>query len=286
MKATAVYHQKNSLFYFSRVPFFTVFLGFLFVFCVKVGFCAGISVIGELKREATLEPGAKTAGKIIVCNNSDKPQQVKVYQTDYLFWADGRNEYGEPGNTPRSNAKWIKVTPLQITVPPKSTESIYYTIEVPQDENLCGTYWSMLMVEPIPEKMLKPPNPEEDKVTVGIYTVLRYGIQLVTHIGKTGTREIKFVDKQILEKEGKKTFSLDIENTGERALAPLLWAELYDQQGILVGRFEAGRMGIYPGCSARFRIDLSGLPAGRYKAIVVADCGDENVFGAQYDLEF
>ena len=53
-----------------------------------------------------------------------------------------------------------------------------------------------------------------------------------------------------------------------------------------MGRFEAGRMGIYPGCSARFRIDLSGLPAGRYKAIVVADCGDENVFGAQYDLEF
>ena len=65
---------------------------------------ASVSVVGGLTREIVLQPGARTEGCIVLRNNTDQPQEVKVYQTDYLFWADGRNEYGEPGATPRSNA--------------------------------------------------------------------------------------------------------------------------------------------------------------------------------------
>lgn len=246
---------------------------------------AGISVIGELSREATLQPGAKTEGLIILRNNAEQPQEVKVYQTDYLFWADGRNQYGEPGATPRSNARWIVHTPQQLTLPGQGSGSVSYTIQVPSQEELHGTYWSMLMVEPIPTETLKPPKSEKDKVTIGIQPVVRYGIQMVTHIGDTGTRNLKFVDKQLLVKAGKRTLHLDLENTGERWLRPLVWAELYDEQGISLGRFQAGRLRIYPGCSVQYCIDISDVPAGNYRALIVADDGDEYIFGAQYDLE-
>jgi len=78
---------------------------------------------------------------------------------------------------------------------------------------------------------------------------------------------------------------LDLENTGQRYLRLLVWAELYDEQGTSVGRFQAGRRGVYPGCSTRFHADLSQVPPGKYNALVVADNGDEYVFGARYDLE-
>jgi len=246
---------------------------------------ADIGVIGGLTREVTLQPAGSSEGRILLRNSGDEPQEVKVYPTDYLFYADGRVVYAEPGTIPRSSARWITIYPHQVTVPAGGSDSVSYVIQVPEDANLRGTYWSMVMVEPIVPEALELPKPEEGKVQIGIRTVTRYAVQMVVHIGDTGERKLRFAERQLLVQEGTRTLQLDVENVGERRLVPLLWAELYDQQGESIGRFEGGRLRTYPGCSARFRIDLSEVPAGKYKALVVADCGGDEVFGAQYDME-
>ena len=140
------------------------------------------------------------------------------------------------------------------------------------------------MVEPVSAGTLEPPEPEKDKAKVGVRTILRYAIQFVTHIGQTGVRGMKFVDRRLVVHDGRRTLELDAENTGERWLRPLVWAEIFDQAGAALGRFDGQRLRIYPGCSVRFLIDLSSLPPGNYSALVVADSGDENVFGARYEL--
>lgn len=246
---------------------------------------AEVTVVGGLTREVTLNPHRQMEGRLILRNTGNQPREVRVYQTDYLFWADGRNQYGEAGSTPRSNAPWIVHTPVQVTVPPRATESVLYTVQAPPDEDLRGTYWSMMMVEPIAPETLEPPKPEEGQVVIGIRSVMRYGIQMVTHIGDTGRRELRFVERELVVEEDKRVLRLDVENTGERWLRPLLWVELYDEQGVSLGRFEGGRLRIYPDCSVRYRVDLTGVPAGKYTALVVADNGDEHVFGARYVLE-
>ncbi|MBI2298715.1 MAG: hypothetical protein HYU66_07155 [Armatimonadetes bacterium] len=247
---------------------------------------AGISVVGGLSRESVVRPGARTEGRIVLRNTGSETQQVRVFQTDYRFTCDGRNDYGEPGSTPRSNARWLALTPSQLTVPAGATESAYYTLHVPDDPTLTGTYWSIVMVEPIPGQALEPPRPDEGKAKLGLQSVVRYGIQIVTHIADTGTRALRFVDRQLVATQaGQRILQMDAESTGERWLVPLLWAELYDAQGALVGRFEGGKYRIYPGCSVRYRVDLTGVPPGHYKALVVADNGDDHVFGAQYELD-
>jgi hypothetical protein len=35
----------------------------------------------------------------------------------------------------------------------------------------------------------------------------------------------------------------------------------------------------------RYRVDLGALKPGKYNALVIADCGEYNVFGARYTLE-
>ncbi|MBS3917994.1 MAG: hypothetical protein KG012_03800 [Deltaproteobacteria bacterium] len=254
-------------------------------FILSVDFChAGVSVIGRLSQEKTVRPGEKFEGIIFLKNKGEGPGEAKVYQTDYFFFADGRNIYGEPGEIPRSNAKWISLSPTRITIPPNQTSSVHYTVQIPENPDLKGTYWSMVMVEPMAGASPEGVEGEKGKIKLGLQTIVRYGVQIVTDIGDTGVRKIRFLDRKLLSDGGKRFLQINIENTGERWLSPLVWVEIYNEQGQSIGRFESGKFRIYPGCSVRHKIDLTEVPKGKYKALLVADNGDEYVFGARYDL--
>ena len=111
-----------------------------------------VSVIGDLSNDKEAKPGERYDGVITVKNDSDDPQEVKVYQSDYLFACDGTNNYADPGTLARSNANWVTFTPSFFTVPPRSTATVNYTVQVPVDsatKKLIGSYWSILMVEGI-----------------------------------------------------------------------------------------------------------------------------------------
>jgi hypothetical protein len=246
---------------------------------------ASISVVGDLTHERSLKPGESFEGTILLRNRGTDAGEVKVYQTDYFFTADGKNSYDKPGTQKRSNAAWITLSPSRLTVPPGETASVTYLVKVPDQPDLKGTYWSMIMVEPIAPTSPESVKPEKGKVKVGLATVIRYGVQMVTNVGPAlGEGNIRFLDKKLVRDGEKRIFQIDLENISDRTLSPLLWVELYDKGGRFIGRFESRRTRIYPGCSVRHQIDLSDVPKGDYKAVVVADNGDENVFGAEYTL--
>jgi hypothetical protein len=249
-----------------------------------LGAAASVHVVGGLTRESTVALGAKSEGELLLQNSSDQPARVRTYQTDYLFYADGRNLYGEPGTDPRSNASWISFSPRELEVAAKSTTAVHYQLQVPATGDLVGTYWSILMVEPMAGPAPAPAM-EKDKVAVGITTVIRYAVQIVTHVGEGGSRELRFTEAHLATQEGRRRLEVAAENSGQSGLSPLLWVELFDLQGARLGRFEATRRRIYPGCSVRYQIDLSTVAPGEYHALLVADNGDEHVFGARYKLE-
>ena len=150
----------------------------------------------------------KYKGVIILRNPDDEPADVRLYQTDYTFNYDGKSDYGDPGIKPRSNASWLMLSPTRLTIPAKETAEVSYIIKVPKDQELNGTYWSMIMVEPI----ATPPPPDttktgKEKVKMGIMTIIRYGIQIITNIGDSGERKLKFLDKKLLSKEGENDLS-------------------------------------------------------------------------------
>ncbi len=262
---------------------------------------AGISILGELAQERSLQLGEKYEGTINLKNTGQTPCQVNVYQTDYRFDADGTNIYGEPGSSARSNAGWLSVSPGRLTILPDQIATVYYTVQIPERKELAsinpdisatenldltGTYWSMVMIEPMPEE-LSPENIQDrtGKIQMGIKTKIRYGIQIVTNIGDSGTRRMEFRDKKLIKQDGKTILQMDIENTGQRWLFPSVWVEIYAEGGKAMGRFDGDKKRIYPGCSVRQKIELTDIPAGQYQALVVADNGDDYVFGARYNFE-
>ena len=224
--------------------------------------------------------------RLLVTNISDSPQELKVYQTDYFFISDGNVYYEEVGYVERTNGNWIEFFPKRLTVPARSSAQVNYTVDIPENSSLTGTYWSILMVEVIPEGSAESSSTDEssEELAVGIQQIFRYGIQMVTNIKSTGAGTPDIIGAQLVKEVDNKALILDVMNIGDRWLRPSVWADLYDGEGSFVGKYEAGALRMYPGTSARFTIDLREVPVGVYKALVVLDADDQGVFGANYTL--
>jgi hypothetical protein len=246
---------------------------------------AGLAIVGGLSRVVNCVPGQEVEHEIVLRNSDDEDVLVRLYPTDYTFFADGRSIYGEPGSAERSNAKWFELSAEWITVPARSEASVYYRGRVPAGESLHGTYWSVLMVEPLGPPQAGQLTDQKGRRGMSVATQVRYGIQIITDIGDQAAPDLRFLRKRLLARGGRRLLQLDVENSGDRWVYPLTWVEIYSETGDFVGRFESSQKRIFPGCSVRHEFDLSEIAQGRYTALVIIDNTDEYVFGAQYDLE-
>jgi hypothetical protein len=252
---------------------------------MSVGCACGGLTVGSLTLERESQPGDVYTGSITLTNNGSVPQDVAIYQTDYLFHSDGSNQFGDPGSTERSNANWITFSPHSLQIPPHNSSQIAYRVIVPQDSSLTGTYWSMIMIEEVP--LSSDTTIYLASNQAGVRQITRYGAQCITQIGQSGTRQVKFSRSGLVQNDQRQTeLQVDVENIGQRWVSPSAWVELYDTTGRQVGRVDGEKKRLFPGTSARFRFNLESVARGKYKALVVLDNGDQNVFGAKYDLEY
>jgi hypothetical protein len=240
-------------------------------------------VVGSLVRKAELDPGDEVLGVILVRNNDDVPREIIVQQSDYLFHADGRNDFAPAGSLPRSNADWVSFNPAQVVVPPHETVSVYYAIEAP-DQDLTGSYWSLLLIEALP---LPAPEPlPQIGRSVQIQTVVRYGVELIAELGGEADGLLAFDSVALHRKDGRTVLALDLLNKGEIQASPRVWIDLFDGEGAPAGRVTATQQSLLlPGCSTRFLLDLSSLPPAAYTGLAIADAGGDMVFGADYQLD-
>ena len=239
-----------------------------------------IYIVGDLSRDLPVIPGQVYRGQITVANSGDSPQGIKVYQTDYSFQADGSNLYGKPGVLKRSNADWISFSPQQVILQPKEKMNVNFEIRVPEDSTRYGSYWSMLMIEE-----LKDPEQPASTGQIGFHILKRYGIQLATHFNQQGVRKVAISNPSLISKDNHIFFSVDVANTGDLFLNPLVWIELYNLNGQSMGTVKSDKARLYPETSHCYRFGLDHLQSGTYKGIVVVDCGNDDLYGSNYTLK-
>ena len=245
---------------------------------------AQIAVVGSTVEERVVAPGESYIGSIVVRNLTKQDQPVRIYQTDYRFFADGTSHFDDPGTTARSNAPWITPTVRSLLVPPSSEMTITYAVKVPAFDSLVGTYWSAVMVEGAPTE---PGRSSGGRPQVGVGAVMRYAVQIASHIKTTGSRKVSFANtKFVANPDSTKAFELDVTNAGERAYRPTLWIEVYDEQGSLTANARQERGLLYPGSSLKQTFQLGHLAPGTYRAVVFADSGEDAVFASQFTLKF
>lgn len=257
-----------------------IFLFFFLLFPLST--FASVEVIGSLKNIQNAKPGEVLKGEIKIQNNDVTDQEVRIYQTDLLYNYQEKTFYDEPGGNNRSNANWIQFSPKSVILKGKETRNIEYEITVPQVDSLKGTYWSVLMIEGV-----TPIDPNQ-KGELNIRTVTRYAVQIITEMENRGNGVLKFLEPTLIRREDKKLFlAVDLINNGDHYISPEVSIELYDETGTSVKTIAAPKKGIYPNTSARFMLDLEGLPSKKtYKAMIVAAGLDNDVFGLEYTLYF
>lgn len=243
---------------------------------------AQIAVLGSTVEETVASPGEKYSGTIVVKNLTSTAQPVRIYQSDYTFFADGTSHFDSAGSVRRSNASWVRPAVSSMIIPAASEMSVAYTVRVPALDTLRGTYWSTIMVEAAPS------NPRAGQGRqVGLGSIMRYSIQVAVHIARPASTKVSF-DKQTVAtaSDGSRALAVEVSNVGERGYRPKMWIEIYDARGTLAARVEQQRGLLYPGTSLLQKFALGRLPSGTYKAVVFADAGEDTLFAAQYKLTF
>jgi hypothetical protein len=240
---------------------------------------AQVSVQGNTVHEHDVAPGAIRTGLISITNASPNPQLARVYLSDYLFFADGSSRFDRAGSLPRSNAEWIQLGAQDVTLPPGATVPVSYTVRVPGNTTLTGSYWSVVMVE----GMATPGA--SARGGVGLATTVRYAVQIVTHLPNSGVRRMALKSGKLGPDEGRgPVLHLEIANTGDRATKFDVTTEVYDDEGVVRARLQDSRGLTYPGTSLMHRVELGKLPQGTYRAVVVIDAAG-SLTGAQYTLQ-
>lgn len=244
---------------------------------------AQIMVVGNSVQEQQAASGERYTGEIRLRNQGTEAQPVRIYQTDYLFYADGTNLYPTAGSHPRSNGEWITISPMDLVVPGGEEVDVTYEVAVPAGGELAGTYWSMIMVEPT-EAIVDIPE-ETPEPVVGVRATVRFGIQVATHVPGEAQHALRLGNPRVtVDEGGSRSLEFQLVNEGGVGYRPAVSVEMYDDMAVLVATLEAQRGLIYPGTSALQRFDLSNLPGGSYEAVVVVDTGALEVFGAQFTL--
>ena len=255
-----------------------VLISFILLFC---GFnsIGNIVVLNGLTHENNAIPGETYRTQIEIHNMSDEAKSVKIYSKDYFYSHTGETRHDAPGTMDRSNANWITYQPELLNLGPDEKALVNIEVQVPENKALSGSYWSVIMVEGI-----VPPD-TTNTVGVSIRTAIRYAVQVITTVGSEGVRDLTFQGLELSKNEDESMIGVVVQNSGEVLLKPEVSLELFDEEGNSVAIFKADKRKTLPGTSIKITIQLEGIKPGVYNGVLVADCGNDSIYGTNVSFE-
>lgn len=243
---------------------------------------ASIVILNGLTHHYKVENGQVYKGKIAIENTGNKPQNVKIFLQDFTYQSDGTINYTSPHTNEKTNTDWIKLNTNFITLKAKEKTEVYYEITIPNTTINAGSYWSVIIVEPVDEV-----KPSDSKQGINITSIIRYAIQVITDYNTDTVKpNLKFESVKIEKEEGRKTVKIAIANKSDIYCKPTAVIEIYNRKtGQKLGTFSSQAMGLLPKTSKSYYIDVNTISPDQYNAVIIATDEDENAFALNVELE-
>lgn len=251
---------------------------FFLIFLLSTSICQALQVT-DLSYIDSLVPGESKRVKVTLINDRDIPENVDLKICDYATNCEGEHFYEEPGTFQRTNGPWVTLASNRVYLAPNEQSDFYFTIDVPKDSNLKGSYWSIMFIEPVEPVQKFSESADGFSLNVKI----RFAYHIVTNVGK-GLAKLKILKKDFKMIEDNQFFYVDVSNTGELFLNPKLSLKLYDGSGKLAKTIEGQPERLYPGSSQRYLIDTKEIERSKYTAFLLLDNGDSHLFGDTFEL--
>lgn len=241
---------------------------------------AGIVVLNGLSHENQVEVGGSYRGTIEIQNTGSAGKEVKVYVKDYWFSYSGENRHDPGGTLARSNADWISFSPELLTLDSAEVATINFEVKIPAVDSIWGTYWSVLMIEGV-----TPPDTNNIDQGVKINTAIRYAVQIISNVGTSAKSNLKFLGMEMGQENDENVLYVAVENTGESILRPEISLELFNESGQSVGIIRTDKRKTFPGTSVLATLVLDKIIPGKYSGVLIADCGEDRLYGSNLSLE-
>lgn len=241
---------------------------------------AQIIITNGLTHQIISTAGQSKKGEIILRNTANVESTARVFLEDYEYYVDGDTS---DKTASRSNKSWIQLKEDIVSLQPNEEKTVEYTVQVPKNKSLNGSYWSVAIVQPADDII----NPPKDKGAIHIRTVVRYAIQLITNVKTkmTTTSELSFLSAKVEKNQDKKELWIDVKNTGRIFHKAKLAVEFYDaDSGEQKSVLSSNTLSLLPTLSKRYRVDITQIPRGAYKVVVLAQCENEELFGLNMDI--
>ncbi len=251
---------------------------FLFLFLNFHASNAGVVILNGLTHVHQSASGQLITGVIRMKNTDENEQRVIIYFND-LFQECGKETILTADNTHKNSIKnWLSTNVNEHVFKANEEYELIYTINVPADVEIDGSFWGVLMVE-----IEKPIKEDELEYGVKLESKVRYGIQIIADINERTPSELEFYDIKIEEPDGNKFINVVLKNLGTFYVEPTLVLEVFNDKGEQQEKEEVKFKKVYPNSCKTFTLDISNLPKGAYTAVLVADYG-KNIYSI--DLEF
>jgi len=238
---------------------------------------ANVAVLNGLTHKHTASYGQIVEGEIILLNTSKNSQRVLFSLSDAFLSCDNETYFSNENTHPRSSKEWFKSEVAEKELAPNEKYVFKYSIEIPMDTSLNGSYWNLVMIEvekPIKQQILQK--------KVGINSKIRYAVQLLTDINQDTDMAIDFTDISLNESNAK-TLQIKLKNNSEFIETTNIFLEVYNDKGEKIEVINSQLTNVFPGFCKTVLLNLSSLKSGDYKCIVLAKSNQQYI-GANLNL--
>lgn len=228
--------------------------------------------------EFSLKAG-KTANSLVEVTNgeADVPLHMKVYIQDLIYLPDGTNDFVEPGTTPWSCAKWIKIRPVEFEIGPNQSQKVRFSIATPLGAK--GGHYAIIFFEASPALIA-------GKRGASVDVSIRMGTIVMLTVPDTVFYKAKLTNFEVSDSDDKdfSKIAVSVYNEGNALIRPIGKIKIEDESGNKIDEidFNPKGGGVLPKTGREFAIKYKKpVSDGKYNAVITIDYGGEVLIGGQ-----
>lgn len=153
-------------------------------------------------------PGETIQLPLIFDNSADTDYVFEAHLKDWNRDIQGEKIYFKESSLEASNASWISLEENTIQIPARTSKEILVTLKIPLEASSEAVTNSMLFFTQIK----KTEDVQEQKMGLGIITLLEFGIHIYYTPAKNSNRSLDIVGIDLIEEQ--RQMKVSIENDG------------------------------------------------------------------------
>ncbi len=216
-------------------------------------------------------PGEPVSQRLLILNNGDKSQILRLYVGDWFRDPNGGHVYLPVNSVKETCSSWISLSHDLIEVPAMNSVEVIVTLDAPAGYQSDSMKWAMVFLLGVVEK--EDPLSPDNTLSTTIEESFQFGVHVYNTPENLTETSAKAIDMVPLESQN--AIQLQVQNSGLTQLRGTAYLEFVNLETGEEFNSEEIEAPIFPGYSRHFNLPVpEKLPEGEYSVLGLFDYGD------------